>query len=450
MSQDRQLKLGAFMRPASIHTAGWRYPGQAADANFNFKLQVRFAQTLERGKFDAMFMADHLALLNMPTEALKRSATVTSFDPLTVMPALAAMTEHLGFIATASTSYNEPYHVARKFASLDHISGGRASWNVVTSANPHEALNFGREEHLEHDYRYRRGREFYEVVTALWDSWADDAFLRDQESGIYFDPDKLYPPDFKGEFFSVKGALNVARPIQGWPVIVQAGASEVGRQFAAEVAEAVFAPTNNIVDAKRYYADVKGRAEKAGRNRDHLKILPGCFVVIGDTLAEAKAKKKQLDSLVDPSSSIATLSVQLGCDASQFDLDGPLPEIPETNASKTARQKLIDLAREENMTVRELAQLVGGSFGSLEMIGTPESIADQMQEWLYSDACDGFNIMFPYLPGGLDEFVDKLTPELQRRGLFRTEYEGKTLRENLGLPRPQNRHVATPGLRRQA
>ena len=450
MSADRQLRLGAFMRPASIHTAGWRYPGQFADANFNFAHHVRFAQTLERGLFDAMFMADHLALLNMPMDALKRSATVTSFDPLTLMPALAAVTEHLGFMTTASTTYNDPYHIARKFASLDHISGGRAGWNVVTSANPLEALNFGKEEHLEHDLRYRRGREFYEVVTALWDSWADDAFIRDQESGVYFDPDKLHPPEFKGEFYSVKGALNVARPIQGWPVIIQAGASEVGRQFAAEVAEVVFAPTNNIDDAKSYYADVKGRMVRYGRSPDHLKVLPGCFVMIGDTVAEAKAKKKKLDSLVDPSSSIATLSVQLGCDASSFDLDGPLPEIPETNASKTARQKLIDLAQEESLTVRELAQYVGGSFGSLEMIGTPQTIVDEMEEWLQSEACDGFNIMFPFLPAGLDEFVEKLTPELQRRGLFRSEYEGKTLRENLGLPRPENRYFQKPKQRQQA
>jgi FMN-dependent oxidoreductase (nitrilotriacetate monooxygenase family) len=234
MAGSRQLHLGAFMRPVSIHTAAWRYPGGQPDANFNFKHLKRFAQTLERGRFDAFFMADHLAVLNMPMQALKRSATVTSFDPLTLLPALAVVTEHLGLVATASTTYNEPYHVARKFASLDHISGGRAGWNVVTSGNPDEAMNFGLEEHVGHAARYRRAREFFDVVTGLWDSWADDAFTRDMEAGVYFDPEKLHILNHHGEHLNVRGPLNIARPIQGWPVIVQAGASEAGRQLAAE------------------------------------------------------------------------------------------------------------------------------------------------------------------------------------------------------------------------
>ena len=438
MSSDRKLHFGAFMRPASIHTASWQYPGQFADANFNFAHQVRFAKTLERGLFDAMFMADHLALMNMPMAALRRSATVTSFDPMTLLPALAVVTEHLGLISTASTTYNEPYHVARKFSSLDHISNGRAGWNLVTSTNPAEALNFGRESHMEHATRYRRGREFYDVVTGLWDSWADDAFVRDQEQGHYFDPDKLHTLDHKGEFFSVKGPLNVARPLQGWPLIVQAGASEAGRQLAAETAEMVFGALSQIPAAQAYYADLKERMQAVGRAPDQLKVLPGCFVITGDSLAEAKAKKTKLDSLVDPASGMASLSVQLGCDASEFDLDKVLPEIPETNASHTSRQKLIDLSKDEGKTVRELAQIIGGSFGVLEMIGTPVMIADEMEEWLMADACDGFNIMFPYLPAGMDEFVDCVVPELQRRGLYRTEYEGKTLRENLGVSRPEN------------
>ena len=444
MSTTKKLHFGAFMRPASIHSSSWRYPGSFSDANFNFKHHVRFAQTLEKGLFDAIFMADHLALMNMPAEALKRSATVTSLEPLTLLPALAAVTEHIGLIATASTTYNEPYHIARKFASLDHISDGRAGWNVVTSANPLEALNFGLDEAVEHDTRYRRGREFYEVVTKLWDSWEDDAIVRDVESGIFVDLEKLHPANHKGEFYSVEGALNVARPVQGWPLIVQAGASEAGRQFAAEVAEMVFSAASTLSASQEYYADVKRRAKAYGRNPDHLKVFPGCFVYIGDTLQEAKDKKRCLDSMVNPNSGMGSLSVLLGCDASKFDLDGPLPEIPESNATQTSRQKLVDMAKEENMTVRELAQHVGGSFGSLEMLGTPEMIADQMEEWLVSDACDGFNIMFPYLPDGLDDFVDKLVPVLQKRNLYRTEYEGKTLRENLGLPRPANRHIKEP------
>jgi FMN-dependent oxidoreductase (nitrilotriacetate monooxygenase family) len=438
MGNLRQLRLGAFMRPISIHTAAWRYPGAFPDANFNFPHLKRFAQKLERGKFDAFFMADHLAVLNMPMEALKRSATVTSFDPLVLLPALAVVTEHLGLIATASTTYNEPYHVARKFASLDHLSGGRAGWNVVTSGNPDESMNFGLDQHLEHETRYRRAREFFHVVTGLWDSWADDAFIRDVETGIYFDPARLHALNHQGEFLKVRGPLNVARPIQGWPVIVQAGASEAGRQLAAETAEVIFGAGSNIANARAFYADVKGRMEKLGRDPDHLKVLPGAFVVVGDSVAEAREKRARLDSLVHYDSAIASLSIALGHDASRFDPDGPLPAIPESNASKSGRERIVELAQREKLTVRQLAQRVGG-YGGLAFVGTPATIANHMEEWLYTEACDGFNVMFPYLPAGLDDFVDRVVPELQRRGLFRREYEGATLRENLGLPRPENR-----------
>lgn len=439
MAELRKLRLGAFMRPVSIHTASWRYPGAFADANFNFAHYARFARTLERGRFDAFFMADHLAVLNMPMAALKRSATVTSFDPLTLLPALAVVTRRLGLVATASTTYNDPYHVARKFASLDHISGGRAGWNIVTSSNPDEAPNFGREAHMEHDARYRLAREFYAVVTGLWDSWADDAFLRDVDSGVYFDPDKMHVLDHVGPHLSVRGPLNIARPIQGWPVIVQAGASEAGRQLAAETAEVVFSGVNSLRDAQTYYADVKGRMAALGRSPDHLKILPGAFVVIGDSLHEARAKKARLDGLVHPDSGMASLCILLGHDVSGCDLDGPLPDIPESNATQSGRAKLVEMARRDKLTVRQLAQYVGGSFGTLEMIGSPGMIADQMEEWLLTRGSDGFNVMFSHLPGGLDDFVDRVVPELQRRGLFRREYEGATLRENLGLPRPENR-----------
>ncbi len=422
MAASRQLRLGAFMRPATIHTGAWRYPGAFPDANFNFAHLKRFAQTLERGKFDAFFMADHLAVLNMPLDALKRSHTVTSFEPFTLLSALAGVTEHLGLVATGSTTFDAPYHVARRFASLDHISGGRAGWNIVTTSNPDAAL----------------AREFYDVVTGLWDSWADDAFTRDADRGFYFDPDKLHVLDHKGKYLSVRGPLNIARPIQGWPVIVQAGASEAGRQLAAETAEAVFTAQANRAAGREFYADVKARAEKAGRSRDHLKILPACFVVVGDTVEEARAKRARLDSLVHYDNAIASLSIALGHDASRFDPDGPLPEIPESNASKSGRQRAIELAKREKLTVRQLAQRLGG-YSGLAIVGTAATIADEMQEWLTTEASDGFTIMFPYLPGGLDDFVERVVPELQRRGLFRREYEGKTLRENLGLPRPANR-----------
>jgi FMN-dependent oxidoreductase (nitrilotriacetate monooxygenase family) len=439
MAPPRQLRLTAFMRPISIHTAAWRYPGAWPDANFNFQHIKRLAQTLERGKFDAFFMADHLAVLNMPMDALKRSATVTSFEPMTLLPALAMVTERLGLVATGSTTYDEPYHVARRFASLDHLSGGRAGWNVVTTSNPDASQNFGLDEHVEHGERYRRAREFFDVVTGLWDSWADDAFIRDVERGIYFDPEKLHVLNHKGEHLSVRGPLNIGRPIQGWPVIVQAGASEPGRQLAAETAESVFTAQADLPTGQRFYADVKGRMEKLGRDPEHMKILPACFVVVGDSVEEAREKRAKLDSLVHYDSAIAALSIALGTDASKFDPDAPLPEvIPETNASKSGRERTIALARRENLTVRQLAQRLGG-YSGLALVGTPKTIADQMEEWLVSRGSDGFTIMFPYLPGGLDDFVARVIPELQRRGLFRREYEGATLRENLGLPRPENR-----------
>lgn len=426
------------MRPVSIHTGAWRYPGAIPDANFNFPVLKRLIQKLEAGKFDAFFMADHLAVLNMPVDALKRSHTVTSFEPFTLLAALAGATEHIGLIATGSTTFDEPYHVARRFASLDHISGGRAGWNIVTTSNPDAALNFGLEDHMEHGERYARAREFYDVVTGLWDSFADDAFVRDVASGIYVDPDKIHVLNHKGKYLSVRGPLNIARPVQGWPVIVQAGASEAGRQLAAETAEAVFTGGGPLVEAQKLYADIKGRMDKLGRNRDHLKILPGAFVVVGDTLGEANEKRARLDSLVHYDSAIASLSVILGVDASGFDPDGQLPPLPETNASKSGQARLVEVAARDKLTVRQLAERVGG-YGGLSFVGTPRTIADQMEEWLMTEGADGFNIMFPFLPEGLDDFVDKVIPELQYRGIFRREYEGTTLRENLGLPRPENR-----------
>jgi alkanesulfonate monooxygenase len=442
LADDRKLRLGAFMRPATIHTGAWRYPGAFPDANFNFAHMQRFIRTLERGKFDAFFMADHLAVLNMPIEALRRSHTVTSFEPMTLLSALATCTEHIGLIATGSTTFDEPFHVARRFASLDHISNGRAGWNIVTTSNPDAALNFGLDDHMEHDERYRRAREFYDVVTGLWDSFADDAFIRDAEGGIFFDPERMHVLGHEGKYFKVRGPLNIARPIQGWPVIVQAGASEAGRQLAAETAEAVFAPANTMQDGQKLYADIKGQMDKLGRPRSALKMLPGAFVVIGESVEEAQAKRRKLDSLVHAESAIHSLSVWLGHDVTSFDLDKPLPDIPETNASQSGRQRVIETARRENLTVRQLAQRLGG-FGQLAFVGTPKTIADEMEAWLFSEASDGFNILFSHLPEGLDDFVDKVIPELQRRGIFRTEYEGRTLRENLGLERPGNRFFPT-------
>jgi alkanesulfonate monooxygenase len=435
-ARQRTLKLGAFMRPISIHTGAWRFPGALPDANFNFRAIKRFAQLLEAAKFDAFFMADHLAVLNMPRSALMRSHTVTSFEPFTLLSALAGATEHLGLIATASTTFDAPYHVARRFASLDHLSGGRAGWNIVTTSNPDAALNFGLSEHMEHDERYLRAREFFDVVTGLWDSFDDDAFVRDVAEGIYVDPDKMHRLDHRGKYFSVRGPLNIARPPQGWPVIVQAGASEAGRQLAAETAEVIFGAESSLDSARAFYADVKARMAKLGRPPAHLHVLPGAFVVVGSSIAEAREKRAQLDALVHAESAIASLSVWLGHDASRFDPDAPLPPLPQTNQSHSGQRRAVELAAREKLTVRQLAQRVGG-YAGLSFVGTAKTIADEMEEWLVREACDGFNVMFPYLPAGLEDFVREVVPELTRRGLFRREYTGRTLREHLGLPRPE-------------
>jgi alkanesulfonate monooxygenase len=437
----KTLHLGAFMRPVGIHTAWWRYPGAQADANFNLKHLVSFIQTLERGCFDAFFMADHLAVLNMPIEALRRSATVTSFEPLTLLSSLAMVTERIGLVATASTTFDEPYHIARRFASLDHISGGRAGWNIVTTSNPDAALNFGMTEHVEHDERYRRAHEFFNVVTGLWDSWADDAWLRDQDSGLFFDERRLHVLDHHGEHLNVRGPLNIARPIQGWPVIVQAGASDAGKDLAARTAEVIFGSSRTIEDARRFYADMQARLREAGRAPDALKVLPGALVTVGRSTQEAADRQALLDSLVHVESALPNLSLRLGVDASHFELDAPLPELPRTNASQSGQDALVAQARRESLTVRQLAQRVSG-YGGLKMVGTASEIADTMQDWLETEACDGFNVMFPTVPAGLNDFVDLVVPELQRRGIFRTAYQGSTLRDHLGLARPQNRFFA--------
>ena len=434
----KQMHLGAFMRPVSIHTAWWRHPDSAPEANFSLKHLVHCIQTLERGKFDAFFMADHLAVLNMPIDALKRSGTVTSFEPFTLLSALAMVTERIGLIATASTTYDAPYHIARRFASLDHISGGRAGWNIVTTSNPDAARNFGMTEHMDHAERYARAREFHDVVTGLWDSFAEDAFIRDKESGIFWDPARMHKLNHEGKYLSIAGPLNIARPVQGWPVIVQAGASDSGRQLAAEVAEMIFAAGGPIADARAYYADIKSRGAKAGRDPALIKILPGALVTVAETDDAAREKRALLDSLVHPDSGMAALSIALGTDARAFDLDAPLPDIPETNQSQSGRQRVLERARRENLSVRQLAVALGG-YGGLSFTGSAKTIADEMQHWLESDACDGFNIMFPTIPGGVEDFVRLVVPELQSRGIFRKEYAGTTLRKHLGLPRPGNR-----------
>ncbi|MBR8836387.1 MAG: LLM class flavin-dependent oxidoreductase [Stigonema ocellatum SAG 48.90 = DSM 106950] len=442
MSQKKQLKLGAFLPDAGHHIAAWRHPKTQADGGLNIQHYTHLAQTAERGKFDMVFLADGLAVWDrgQSKEAFSRSAQFSVyFEPLTLLSALSVVTERIGLVATASTTYEEPFHLARKFASLDYLSGGRAGWNVVTSSAEAAAKNFNQEKHLEHALRYERATEFLEVVTKLWDSWEDDALIRDKTSGIYFHPEKLHIPNHKGKNFSVRGPLNVARPIQGYPVIVQAGSSEAGQELAARTAEVIFTAQQTLAEAQEFYARVKGRLAKYGRSPEHLKIMPGVFPVIGSTEQEAKDKYQQLQDLIHPSVGLALLSsLTGGHDLTKYPLDGPLPDLPDTNGGKSRLQLIKDLAQRENLTIRQLYLWIAGARGHRTILGTPEQIADQLEDWFVNNGADGFNIMPPWLPGGLDEFVEFVIPELQRRGIFRTEYEGKTLRENLGLPRPVN------------
>ncbi|TWR85371.1 LLM class flavin-dependent oxidoreductase [Pseudomonas saxonica] len=440
----RQLKLGAFLMAGGHHVAAWRHPEAPADAGLDFSHYKRLAQIAEAAKFDALFVADSIAAPR--DDIASRMARSAYFEPLTLLSALSAVTERIGLIATATTSYNEPYHVARKFASLDHLSGGRAGWNLVTSDNAAEAQNFGREQHISHAERYSRAREFHQVVTGLWDSWEDDAFVRDKISGAYYDPAKLHVLNHQGEHFRVKGPLNVARSPQGQPVIVQAGSSGVGRDLAAQTAEVVFTAQTSLANAQAFYADLKGRLSQYCRHQDSLKIMPGIFVVVGATEAQAQEKFQTFQRLVEPEVGVALLGRMLGnFDLSQFPLDGPLPDLPLTESGQQSRQKLLtELAGEENLSLAELGRKIAGGRGHYTLVGTAVQIADQMQAWFEQGAADGFNVLVPHLPAGLEDFANEVIPELQRRGLFRTEYEGRTLRENLGLTRPANSFTRQP------
>ncbi len=435
----RQMKLGAFLMATGHHVAAWRHPDVPADAGLDFKHYRHLARVAEAAKFDALFVADSVAAAT--GDIASRMARSDHFEPLTLLSALSAVTEHIGLIATATTTYNEPYHVARKFASLDHLSGGRAGWNLVTSDAAAEAQNFGRAEHVGHAERYSRAREFHQVVTGLWDSWADDAFTRDKASGEYYDPARLHLLDHQGEHFRVKGPLNVARSPQGQPVMVQAGSSEVGRDLAAQTAEVVFTAQTSLASAQAFYADLKGRLSAYGRAVDSLKIMPGVFIVVAETEALAKAKFESFQELVEPRVGVALLGRMLGnFDLSGYPLDGPLPELPLTDSGQRSRQKLLtELADQESLTLAQLGRRIAGGRGHYSLIGTPEQIADELQRWFEQGAADGFNVLVPHLPGGLEDVAQLLVPELQRRGLFRTEYEGTTLRENLGLQRPAYR-----------
>ena len=442
----RQMHLGAFFHPTGNHVAAWLHPESQADAGTNFRHYAQLAQTAERGKFDLMFLADALATRDGNLESLSRwPQYMAYFEPITLLSALAAVTSRIGLVATATTSYNEPYNIARKYASLDHISGGRAGWNIVTSANLSEAFNFGREAHFEHGERYERAVEFTDIVQGLWDSWDDDAFLRDRASARYFDPAKLHFLNHKGENFSVRGPLNVARPPQGHPVLFQAGSSEAGKRLAARFAEAVFTSLHTLAAAKAFNADLKSRLPQHGRTADDVKIMPGLNPVVGRTAEEAEEKHQFLQSLIHPDVGIELLSNALGdFDLTGCDLDGPLPAAVFETTSKagtSAFNNVLSWARDEGLTIRQLYQRYAGARGQRTVKGSAAQVADEMATWFIEGAVDGFLIQPSHLPGGLDDFVDLVIPELQRRGLFRTEYSGPTLRDHLGLRRPASRYA---------
>jgi alkanesulfonate monooxygenase len=448
MSKTGQMRLGAFFNPTGHHVASWRHPRAQADAGINFPHYVEIARTAERAKFDMVFFADNLCVREANMEALSRSAQyIANFEPLTLLSALAPMTSHIGLVATASTSYNEPFHVARKFASIDHISGGRAGWNLVTSGQEAEAKNFGREKHYQHGERYERAREFAQIVIGLWDSWDDDAFIRDKDSGRFFHPAKLHALDHRGESFSVRGPLNVPRTPQGRPVIVQAGGSEDMIKVAAEFAEVIFCAPLALEAAQKFYRNLKDRVAACGRDPDHVKIMPGLSCIVGRTEAEAEAEYEHLQSLIHPMVAREILSMVLGyADLSAYSLDDPMPQnLPQSNLSQSTFQHVMEMARKENLTMGQVARRVAGARGKAVVKGSPRQIADIMERWFREDGCDGFNLMPPFLPGGLDDFVELVLPELRRRGLFRTEYEGRTLRDHLGLPRPVSRHANGAG-----
>ena len=440
---SRQLRLGLFLQETGHHVAGWRDPGAAANASRDFHQQIKLAQLAEAACFDLLFIQDSYAMRGAnDVTALQHTARATHWDPLTALSALAMVTERIGLIGTATTTYNEPYTLARQFASLDHISQGRAGWNLVTSNNEAEALNFSRDQHAVHGDRYARAEEFLSVVKGLWDTWDDDAFVEDKQSGQFFDPDKLHTLEHRGEHFAVRGPLTLARPVQGHPVVVQAGSSDTGKRLGASTADVIFTAQQNLADARLFYRDMKALARAAGRDPDQLLIMPGLLPVVAPSTAQAEAKFQALQDRVLPQVGLATLATTLGeVDLRGLDLDGPLPELPQANGPQSRRQLLIDLARRENLSIRQLYQRVVGARGHLTVVGTPAEISDVMQQWLEEGAADGFNVMPAQLPLGLSEFTELVVPELQRRGLFRLRYEGTTLREHLGLTRPESRYA---------
>ncbi|MYX93686.1 NtaA/DmoA family FMN-dependent monooxygenase [Streptomyces sp. SID486] len=437
----RQLHLNAFLMNTGHHEASWRLPESDPYAHTDLSHYVGLARTAERGTFDSLFLADGPQLWN---NLAQRPAG--ALEPLTLLTALATATEHIGLIATASTSYNSPYNLARRFASLDIVSGGRAGWNIVTTAGAEAARNFGLDAEPAHAERYARAAEFLDVSLKLWDSWEDDAVVADKAAGVWGDDSKIHPPRHRGRFFGVAGALNVPRTPQGYPLLVQAGSSQDGKAFAARYAEAVFTAQQTLAGAQDFYADLKARTRAAGRDPEHLKVLPGIVPVLGATEAEARAAERLLEDHIVPGHGVARLESLLQLPPGTLELDAQLPaDLPPESAVEGAKSRytlVVELARSERLTVRQLIGRLGGGRGHLTVAGTPEQIADRIETWFRQGAADGFNIMPPVLPSGLDAFVEHVVPRLRARGLLRTEYGPRlTLRERYGLPRPANQYL---------
>lgn len=435
MNGRRQLSLNLFIYPGGHHEAAWRYRDSAASRILDVTYYQELAQRAEASKFDAIFFADGPALADNV-----RYAQRFRLEPITWLSAIAAVTQRIGLIGTASTTYTEPYNLARLFASLDHISGGRAGWNIVTTSVPQAAQNFGLPEHPPHGERYERAREFLDVVTRLWDSWEDDALINDPASGIFADTDRIHAIDHDGKHFRVRGPLNISRPPQGRPVYVQAGSSEDGRAFAAGFAEAIFTAHQTLASAQEFYADIKRQARTFDRSPDQIKVLPGISPFIASTQTEADRLQDEFNELIQPEYSLTQLRQMIGLDLSGFDLDGPFPRhLIDTESARgvASRFKLVvDIVDRERPTIRQLVQRLAGARGHWVIAGPPEKIADNIQTWFENGAADGFNVMPPWLPGGFDVFAEQVVPILRKRGLFREEYSGTTLRDHFGLTRP--------------
>ncbi|MBW0271031.1 monooxygenase [Nocardia sp. MH4] len=445
MSAPRQLSLNAFIYPSGHHEAAWRHPDSRPDRIYDVTYYQEIGRTAEAAKLDAVFFADGPALR---TDVRHNAAP--GLEPITLLTAIAAATTHLGLIATASTTYYEPYNLARLFSSLDHISGGRAGWNIVTTGTDLAAANFGLDRHPDHAERYARAREFVDAVVALWDSWEDDAILLDRAAGLYADPDKIHPIDFVGEHLRVRGPFNAARTPQGHPVLVQAGASNEGRAFAGKYAEAIFTAHQRLSDAQAFYADIKAKAAEFGRDASEVKILPGISPFIADTEAAALRLEREFNELTVPEYGIKQLESITGTSLRSLALDEPVPVETfagagdVTDNARSRLQVVAGIVERERPTLRGLLHRLAGARGHRVFAGTPEQVADTIEEWFTQGAADGFNVMPPYYPGGLEVFTETVVPILQERGLFRTEYTGTTLRDHFGLARPRGRVAVEP------